>query len=60
METPLHRACIRNKKFEVVKILVKAGADINSRDSKGLSPLGYAAKGNYDCRVLKLLLDKGA
>ena len=40
--TPLSRAII-SKQLDMVKLLVKMGADINTRDSLGRTPLCLAA-----------------
>ena len=42
-KTALHWA-IRRNHFEIVKLLLEYGADIDARDSKGQTPLIYAAK----------------
>jgi ankyrin repeat protein len=40
---PLHLAC-RNGLYDMMKILVKAGADVNLPDEYGITPLMYAAE----------------
>lgn len=57
-ETPLTMA-IRNQQFEIVKLLVKNGADVNQPDGLPFTPLKtavYTANPN----MVKLLLDLGA
>jgi ankyrin repeat protein len=44
---------------ESVKILVKAGANVNGADTGGITPLMYACKSDY-LDVVKALLDAGA
>jgi ankyrin repeat protein len=45
----------------VVKLLLEKGADAKSKDSRGQTPLSWAAKGGRRCEaVVKLLLEKGA
>ena len=57
-ETPLGAASLRGH-LEAVEILVKAGADVEAKDSWGMTPLIFAAlKGNNE--VVKLLLNAGA
>ncbi len=56
--TALHLAC-RENNFEIIKILVESGADVNAVDNEGWTPLMRAAlAGNKDS--INLLLDKGA
>lgn len=43
----------------VVKLLLEKGADIDSRDKNGKTPLSAAAQFWHD-GVVKLLLEKGA
>lgn len=44
---------------ELVKVLLKKGADVNAKDTKGMTPLVYAVAGGYE-RIVKTLLDGGA
>ncbi|TGJ88327.1 hypothetical protein E0Z10_g425 [Xylaria hypoxylon] len=62
-QTPLHialseegggRGAFRN---DVVRALVRAGADVNALDAKGLSCLSYAGT---DPELIKLLIENGA
>ena len=56
--TPLHFACDRGF-IEIVKYLVKLGADINKQDINGDTPLVWAiARNHYD--VAEYLIRKGA
>ncbi|MEM7232237.1 MAG: ankyrin repeat domain-containing protein, partial [Planctomycetota bacterium] len=56
--TPLNTAALHGK-IEVVKFLIKQGADVNAANSDGNTPLHAAA---FLCRedVVKLLLEAGA
>lgn len=58
--TPLHYAA-RNAHVEVMKLLIKAGADVNAHDAEraGNTPLGEVA-GNCSYEVAKILIDAGA
>ena len=58
-QTPLHRVVQFNTKPEVIMMLVEAGANINSRDYIGFTPLHYAAKNAY-LDVTATLLALGA
>jgi ankyrin repeat protein len=52
-----------NKSFDVckmVEILVEAGADVNARNEKGLSPLMLLVKNSYNYDLMKLLVKAGA
>ena len=55
---PLHYACHRNN-FEIVKLLVENGADIDLHDDCHPAPLFYAIQ-NGNKRVAEYLLDRGA
>lgn len=47
--------------FQIIKMLVEAGADVNKRQVLGLkSPLYAAAEYSHDLRVLQFLIDNGA
>ncbi|CEG56142.1 ankyrin repeat domain-containing protein [Legionella fallonii] len=56
--TALHWAA-KAGHLEVVKLLLKAGADPKARSSDGAEPLHYAAK-NGNVEIIKLLLAAGA
>jgi ankyrin repeat protein len=56
--TALHIAC-RQKNFEIAKFLVENGANVNSTDNEGWTPLMRAALAG-DKNIVFLLLDKGA
>lgn len=57
-QTALHAAA-RNGRSDIIRILLDAGADVNSRDYWGDTALEYAAyKGSIES--VKLLLDNGA
>jgi ankyrin repeat protein len=43
----------------MVKLLVEKGADLESKDSDGRTPLSWAAENGYEA-VVKLLVEKGA
>ncbi|PFX12295.1 Tankyrase-1 [Stylophora pistillata] len=54
----LHKAAI-NGRYEIVKVLLKSGEDVNQKDKFGLTPLHLAAwYGQRD--VVKLFLEHGA
>ena len=54
----LHEAA-KKKDVEAVKVLLKAGADVNARDKDGGTPL-YAAVFWGHVELVKLLLEAGA
>lgn len=56
--TPLILAVI-DKKLEIVKLLIKNGADVNIQDKLGWSALHYAAQ-DYSLDIAKFLLENGA
>jgi len=56
--TPLMMAA-RNKKPELVKFLVKNGADVNAKAKDGVTPLSLAAK-EKDAEMVRLLKKLGA
>ncbi len=51
--------CERGSKQELKKA-IKAGAEINIRDTNGKSPLLWAAEKNLDAGVISLLIESGA
>ena len=57
--TPLMAASIANS-AEAVSVLLKAGAEVNTPDIAGLTPLIYAAGNNLDSRVCQALVEAGA
>ena len=57
--SPLLGTAVRFGNPETVKFLLEAGAKPNERDSYGMTPLMYAASGNY-AEAAKLLLEHGA
>ncbi|CAM9513961.1 unnamed protein product, partial [Ectocarpus sp. 8 AP-2014] len=61
---PLHLAAINGTSTGVVEALLRAGADVNSRDEADRTPLIYAATssttGAVKTGVVKALLDAGA
>jgi ankyrin repeat domain-containing protein 50 len=54
----LRRASARGQ-VEVVKLLLEKGAELESKDSNGRTPLSWAAEKGHEA-VVKLLLEKGA
>ena len=45
--------------IDVVKMLLKKGADVNKKNKNGLSPLEGASQEGYD-HIVKALLENGA
>ena len=45
---------------EMIKLLLKYGADVNARDSRGRTPLHYAVAAGRNAEVLEVLLLHGA
>lgn len=56
--TVLHHAA-RERRYEVMGLLLQRGADVNARDSLGRTPMHYAAATGYG-RSVELLLQHGA
>ena len=57
--TPLHEAASSRPVAEV-EVLLKAGADVNAKDTDGRTPLHAAAWSNQSPAVLEVLLKAGA
>ena len=47
-------------KAEYIRVLISEGADVNARDTDGLTPLMIAAKFSSTPEIVQLLLEKGA
>jgi ankyrin repeat protein len=58
--TILHGAMETKQPINVVSLLLEAGADINSRDSFGHTPLTIAARESEGTTILDYLLSKGS
>ena len=56
--TALNWAAMRDRP-EVVKALLRKGADVNTQDNRGVSPLLYAA-GTQNAGIVRMLVDHGA
>lgn len=52
-------SAVKNKKPEIVKILIAKGADVNGKSKNGMTPLMYAANIG-DINIFKLLIAGGA
>ena len=59
--TPLH-ICARYGHLEVARALIEAGADVNVKDGKDVTPLQDCVCGSYDCMegILRVLITAGA
>ncbi|KAF8488030.1 ankyrin repeat-containing domain protein, partial [Russula emetica] len=59
--TPLHSAALYGD-LEMVQVLLDYGADVNSKDRPGNTPLDYASRSGHcdDARVARLLIAHGA
>lgn len=61
-ETPIIVACYSSKAEEkianVVQVLIKYKANVETRNEHKVSPLMYAARNNY-CKVVDILLNNG-
>ena len=57
--TPLCIAAANKQHLEILKILIRTGANVNATDNDGLTPLDYAAKEN-NTKAIRLLLDNNA
>ena len=52
-ETPLHRACMNAEDIEQIKKLISEGAEVNTSDNEGWTPL-HAATENGNLELVKL------
>jgi hypothetical protein len=55
---PLHLA-IQNNRFEIAKVLLENGADVNARNDHGMTPLHLAAQSG-DVELAQMLLSHNA
>jgi uncharacterized protein len=55
---PIHSACAISH-FDIVKLLIMHGADVNAKQMQGVTPLHSTAH-NGQTRISKLLIDNGA
>jgi ankyrin repeat protein len=58
-QTPLHRVAVRGRKKAVAEMLLAHGADMNTRDWYGKTPLSLA-KENGHAEIVELLRKHGA
>ena len=58
--TPLHWAASYEEDLEALRLLIKAGADVNARDDAGCTPLCRAASYNPKSEALTALIKAGA
>lgn len=56
--SPIHSACAISA-FDIAELLIKHGADVNSKQMQGVTPLHSAAH-NGQTYLAKLLIDNGA
>ena len=63
-ETPLHMAALNSAKAGVLEALIRHGAEVDARTTRGETPLHWAVGAGrshvYDLAILKVLLDNGA
>ena len=59
-EPSLHSAGMYTDNPEVIAALVRAGANLNARDSQKTTPLHYAARSNENPEVIAVLVRAGA
>jgi len=57
-KTPLHEAAKHEDYLDVVKALIKRGADVNAKTQSGYSPLYYADSSNIE--IARTLIENGA
>lgn len=59
--TPLHNALTSNDiDFDIIKLLIEQGADPNSADKNGETPLFYAIRNCCGLEIIEYLASKGA
>jgi len=59
MASPLMVALQKKAAYEVVKILLDAGADVNAKDGEGNTPFQIALSHGTTLEILRLLLERG-
>ena len=58
--TPLHFLAVSSKNSEIIKILIQAGANVDTRTIHGWTPLYLAAWNNKNPEIIKTLIQAGA
>ena len=58
-ETPLH-AAIAERHGDIADLLIRAGADVNSRNMSQFTPLHFLAVNMHDRKLAELLIQRGA
>ncbi len=58
--TPIFNACSGKRYIDVVRLLIKNGADVRAKDVRGETPLHRAAFIDGNIETIKLLLTEGA
>jgi ankyrin repeat protein len=58
--TPLIIAAWQNSNVDIIKCLLKNGADVNAKNNNGDTPLTLAARQNTNVDIIKCLLKNGA
>jgi len=57
---PVLHNSIRHKRRDLIELLFQCGADVNSKDRMGLTPLCYAVRFHDDTKFMNILIANGA
>ncbi|KAJ3440722.1 ankyrin repeat ph and sec7 domain containing protein secg-related [Anaeramoeba flamelloides] len=58
--TPFHNLCRQSPTFEMIKLSIEKGANLNSLDKSKKTPFDYICSGKPTIEILKFCISKGA
>eukprot|EP01156_Anaeramoeba_ignava_P022932 Anaeramoba_ignava/c21171_g2_i1.p3 GENE.c21171_g2_i1~~c21171_g2_i1.p3 ORF type:complete len:103 (-),score=19.56 c21171_g2_i1:3172-3480(-) len=58
--TPLHFACQKNIKVDIIKYFLDFGADLHAMNLNNDTPLHFACENSQSLQIVELLIHRGA
>ncbi|KAJ6228599.1 ankyrin repeat-containing protein [Anaeramoeba flamelloides] len=58
--TPIFQVLMNNRSFEIIKLVISKGADLNLCNGQNYTPLHYACQENFPRKVIELFLENGS